>query len=53
MCEFLIGCSGWNYDDTPDKGGWTGIFYPDKETRRILRLEIARFLSQATISTFS
>jgi len=32
---FLIGCSGWNYADTPDKGGWTDVFYPDKETRRL------------------
>jgi len=23
----LLGCSGWNYGDTPDKGGWTGVFY--------------------------
>ena len=26
MEEILIGCSGWNYADTPDKGGWTGCF---------------------------
>ena len=26
----LIGYSGWNYGDTPDKGGWTDVFYPDK-----------------------
>jgi len=32
----LIGCSGWNYPDTPDKGGgWTDVFYPDKETKRL------------------
>ena len=31
-----IGCSGWNCPDTPDKGGgWTEIFYPDKETTRL------------------
>jgi hypothetical protein len=24
--SFLIGCSGWNYGDTPDKGGWTEVF---------------------------
>lgn len=35
MGELLIGCSGWNYGDTPDKGGWTGVFYPDKETKRL------------------
>ena len=35
MAEVLIGCSGWNYADTPDKGGWTGVFYPDKDTKRL------------------
>lgn len=35
MEEILIGCSGWNYTDTPDKGGWTGVFYPDKDTKRL------------------
>ena len=34
--SFLIGCFGWNYPDTPDKGGgWTEVFYPDKETKRL------------------
>jgi len=32
---FLIGCSGWNYADTSDEGGWTDVFYPDKETKRL------------------
>jgi uncharacterized protein YecE (DUF72 family) len=40
MGELLIGCSGWNYGDTPDKGGWVGIFYPDNDTKRL------RFYSQ-------
>jgi uncharacterized protein YecE (DUF72 family) len=31
----LIGCSGWNYGDTPDKGGWTDVFYPEKDTKRL------------------
>jgi hypothetical protein len=22
MGELLLGCSGWNYGETPDKGGW-------------------------------
>ena len=35
MGEFMLGCSGWNYPDTPDKGGWTGVFYPDKDTKRL------------------
>src|SRR5919199_4534343 len=33
--QVLVGCSGWNYGDTPDKGGWTGVFYPDKNTKRL------------------
>jgi hypothetical protein len=33
--QVLVGCSGWNYGDTPDKGGWTGVFYPDKDTKRL------------------
>ena len=34
--NLLLGCSGWNYPDTPDKGGgWTEIFYPDIETKRL------------------
>jgi uncharacterized protein YecE (DUF72 family) len=35
MGELLLGCSGWSYADTPDNGGWTGIFYPDKSTKRL------------------
>ena len=33
--NLLLGCSGWNYPDTASKGGWTEIFYPDKETKRL------------------
>jgi uncharacterized protein YecE (DUF72 family) len=29
----IIGCSGWKYDDPIGKGGWIGVFYPDKKTR--------------------
>lgn len=35
MGKLLLGCSGWNYSDTPDKGGWVGIFYPDRNTKRL------------------
>jgi len=35
LAEIFIGCSGWNYGDTPDKGGWTEVFYPNRETRRL------------------
>jgi len=33
--ELLLGCSGWNYADTADKGGWTRVFYPDSNTKRL------------------
>jgi uncharacterized protein YecE (DUF72 family) len=33
--NLLLGCSGWNYPDTASNGGWTEIFYPDKETKRL------------------
>ncbi len=28
ISSLVLGCSGWNYPDTPDKGGWTSVFYP-------------------------
>jgi hypothetical protein len=37
MGELLLGCSGWNYGDTSEKGGWVGVFYPDKDTKRLCR----------------
>ena len=35
MGELLLGYSGWNYPDPAEKGGWTGVFYPDKDTKRL------------------
>jgi hypothetical protein len=36
MGRLFIGCSGWNYGSLPDEdGGWIGVFYPDKETKRL------------------
>ncbi|MDF0679349.1 MAG: DUF72 domain-containing protein [Candidatus Nitrosocosmicus sp.] len=36
MCSQLyLGCSGWNYGDIPDKGGWLNVFYPDNKTRKL------------------
>jgi uncharacterized protein YecE (DUF72 family) len=36
MRKLLIGCSGWNYGSLPENnGGWIGVFYPDKETKRL------------------
>ena len=34
--NLILGCSGWNYPETPNKGGWTGVFYPEKSTKRLL-----------------
>ena len=33
--QYYLGCSGWNYGDKPDKGGWLDIFYPTKDTKRL------------------
>ena len=33
--HILIGCSGWNYNDTYDRGGWLNVFYPDTKTRKL------------------
>jgi uncharacterized protein YecE (DUF72 family) len=35
LAEILIEYSGWNYGNKPDEGGWTEVFYPDKETKRL------------------
>jgi uncharacterized protein YecE (DUF72 family) len=31
----LIGCSGWSYSDTLEKGGWVKAFYPDAQTKKL------------------
>src|SRR5919202_7233 len=35
MSQLLIGCSGWNYGDPVEDGGWVGSFYPDSHTKRL------------------
>ena len=35
MNQILIGCSGWSYTDLPEKGGWTKVFYPNGQTKRL------------------
>jgi uncharacterized protein YecE (DUF72 family) len=35
MAQVFIGCSGWNYGDPFERGGWVGSFYPDAQTRRL------------------
>ena len=35
MCSQLyLGCSGWNYGGSPEKGGWLNVFYTDNKTRK-------------------
>ena len=62
MGDVLLGCSGWKYPDTADKGGWTGVFYPNKDTKRLRYYSqffntadstfYDRFYSQMTKGTF-
>jgi uncharacterized protein YecE (DUF72 family) len=33
--SILIGCSGWSYSDSFDKGGWVKVFYPDAQTKKL------------------
>lgn len=33
--KLFIGCSGWNYGDSFEKGGWLNVFYPDNKTRKL------------------
>jgi uncharacterized protein YecE (DUF72 family) len=35
MAVMSIGCSGWNYGDLVEEGGWIGSFYPDAQTKRL------------------
>lgn len=31
----LIGCSGWSYSDSVDRGGWMKVFYPNTQTKKL------------------
>jgi hypothetical protein len=44
--------SVWNYADTPDKGGWTGVFYPDKEIPPIQIFPLRKGKKEAIASYF-
>jgi uncharacterized protein YecE (DUF72 family) len=33
--SILIGCSGWSYSDSFDRGGWVKVFYPDAQTKKL------------------
>lgn len=36
MCSQLyLGCSGWNYGEASEKGGWLNVFYPENKTRKL------------------
>ncbi len=51
MGDLLLDCSGWNYGDTPENSGWTGVFYPDAKTKRLRHY--SQFFNTAEIdSTF-
>jgi uncharacterized protein YecE (DUF72 family) len=51
MAQVSIGCSGWNYGDPVEKGGWVGSFYPDAQTKR-LRYYSEFFTSAELDATF-
>ena len=31
----IIGCSGWSYSDSFERGGWVKVFYPDAQTKKL------------------
>jgi uncharacterized protein YecE (DUF72 family) len=31
----IIGCSGWSYADSFERGGWVKVFYPDTQTKKL------------------
>lgn len=35
MADMLVGCSGWSYSDPAEKGGWVGVFYPNKSIKKL------------------
>ncbi len=35
MSDLLVGCSVWSYSDQADRGGWVGVFYPNKSMKKL------------------
>ncbi len=35
MNQLLVGCSGWNYPQSGEEGGWVGPFYPTSTTKML------------------
>jgi len=33
--SILIGCSGWSYSDSFERGGWVNVFYPNPQTKKL------------------
>ncbi|HSA72823.1 MAG TPA: DUF72 domain-containing protein [Nitrososphaeraceae archaeon] len=33
--KLLIGCSGWSYSHSFEKGGWLKVFYPSTQTKKL------------------
>jgi uncharacterized protein YecE (DUF72 family) len=31
----LVGCSGWSYADSFEKGGWVKVFYPNAQIKKL------------------
>jgi uncharacterized protein YecE (DUF72 family) len=31
----VIGCSGWSYSDSFERGGWVKVFYPTAHTKKL------------------
>jgi uncharacterized protein YecE (DUF72 family) len=31
----VIGYSGWSYADSVENGGWTKVFYPNAQTKKL------------------
>jgi len=31
----LLGCSGWSYSNSFERGGWINVFYPDAQTKKL------------------
>ena len=51
LAEMVVGCSGWNYPDRAENGGWVGSFYPRASTK-MLRYYSQYFATAEMDSTF-
>ena len=49
MGEIFIGCSGWRYPGPPQKGGWSNIFYPSNDSKKLFYY--SQFFNTAEISS--